>query len=146
MCLPCGDGHSFSHSMITNEPFVRFDGSLDSFSCGLRWVHEHAYRASLLVHGFVLVMLLLVLLMLVLWEPLAVLFLYHTCSFLWAYISWHVSKGDSKASFSNQILLLTNPHDMLSIFELYPSFGFPSIYRLTIWDTRLRHLSLSFHM
>jgi hypothetical protein len=53
---------------------VRFDGLLDSFSCGLRRVREHAYRASLLVHDFVLVMLLLVLLMLVPQESLAVLF------------------------------------------------------------------------
>jgi hypothetical protein len=66
--------HSFSHSMNTHEPFVRFDGLLDSFSCGLGRVHEHAYRASLLVQDFVLVMLLLVLLILVLSEPLAVLF------------------------------------------------------------------------
>jgi hypothetical protein len=29
---------------------------------------------------------------------------------------------------------------------LYPSFGFPSIYRLTFWDPRLGHLSPSFHM
>jgi hypothetical protein len=29
---------------------------------------------------------------------------------------------------------------------LYPSFGFPSIYRLTLWDPRLGHLSPSFHM
>jgi hypothetical protein len=46
----------------------------------------------------------------------------------------------------NQILHLTNPHDKLSIFELYPSFGFSSIYRLTLWDPRLGHLSPSFHM
>jgi hypothetical protein len=44
---------------------VRFDGLLDSFSCGLGRVRELAYRASLLVHDFVLVMLLLILLMLV---------------------------------------------------------------------------------
>jgi hypothetical protein len=42
----------------------------------------------------------------------------------------------------NQILHLTNPHDKLSIFVLYPSLGFPSIYRLTLWDPRLGHLSL----
>jgi hypothetical protein len=65
MCLPCVDGHKFSHSMITHEPFVRFDGLLDSFSCGLGRVRERVYRASLLVHDFVLVMLLLVHLMLV---------------------------------------------------------------------------------
>jgi hypothetical protein len=46
----------------------------------------------------------------------------------------------------NQILHLTNPHDKLSIFELYPSLGFPSIYRLTLWNPRLGHLSPSFHM
>jgi hypothetical protein len=26
---------------------------------------------------------------------------------------------------------------------VYPSLGFPSIYRLTLWDPRLGHLSLS---
>jgi hypothetical protein len=66
MCLPCVDGHSFSHSMISHEPFVRFDGFLDSFSCGLGRVHGHVSRVFLLVHDFLLVMLLLVLLMLVL--------------------------------------------------------------------------------
>jgi hypothetical protein len=35
MYLPCVDGHSSSHGMITHEPFVRFDGFPDSFSCGL---------------------------------------------------------------------------------------------------------------
>jgi hypothetical protein len=44
---------------------MRFDGLLDSFSCGLGRVREHAYRASLLGHNFILVMFLLVLLMLV---------------------------------------------------------------------------------
>jgi hypothetical protein len=145
VCLTCVDGHSFSHSMITHEPFVRFDGLLDSFLCGLGWVRGHISRASWLVHNFVFVMLLLVLLMLVLWEPLAVLFLYHTCSFLRAYISRHVSKWDSKTLFLNQISHLTNPHDKLSIFVLYPNLGFPSIYRLTLWDPRLVHLSLSYH-
>jgi hypothetical protein len=61
----------------------------------------------------------------------------------WVYISRHVSKGDSKTSFLNQISHLTNPHDKLSIFVLYPSFGFPSIYRLTLRDQRLGYLSLS---
>jgi hypothetical protein len=42
---------------------MRFDGLLDSFSCGLEQVREHAYRCSLLVHDFVLVMLLLVLML-----------------------------------------------------------------------------------
>jgi hypothetical protein len=66
VCLTYVGGHSFSHSMNTHEPFVRFDGLPDSFSCGVGQVNEHAYRASLLVHDFILVMLLLVLLMLVL--------------------------------------------------------------------------------
>jgi hypothetical protein len=44
--------------------------------------------------------------------------------------------------FLNQILHLANPQDKLSTFVLYPSLGFPSIYRLTFWDPRLRHLSL----
>jgi hypothetical protein len=64
VCLTCVGGHSFSHSMITHEPLVRFDGLLDSFSCGLGQVHGHVSRASLLVHDFILVILLLVLLML----------------------------------------------------------------------------------
>jgi hypothetical protein len=42
----------------------------------------------------------------------------------------------------NQNLHLANPHDKLSIFVLYPSLGFPNIYRLTLWDSRLGHLSL----
>jgi hypothetical protein len=66
VCLTCVDGHSFSHSMITHEPFVEFDGLLDSFSYGLGRVRGHVSRVSLLVLDFVLVMLLLVLLMLVL--------------------------------------------------------------------------------
>jgi hypothetical protein len=65
MYLPCVDGDSFSHSMITHEPFVRFDGFLDTFSCGLGRVRGHVSRVSLLVHDFILVMPLLVLLMLV---------------------------------------------------------------------------------
>jgi hypothetical protein len=50
VCLTCIGGHSFSNSMNTHEPFVRFDVLLDSFSCGLGRVHLHAYRASFLVH------------------------------------------------------------------------------------------------
>jgi hypothetical protein len=46
----------------------------------------------------------------------------------------------------NQNLHLANSHDKLSIFVLYPSLGFPSVYRLTLWDPRLGHLSPSFHM
>jgi hypothetical protein len=53
---------------------VRFDGFLDSFSCGLGRVRGHVSRVSLLVHDFVLMKLLLVILMLVLGEPLAVVF------------------------------------------------------------------------
>jgi hypothetical protein len=56
MCLPCVDGHSFSRSMITHEHFVRFDGLLDSFSCGLGRVYGHVSRISLLVHDSILVM------------------------------------------------------------------------------------------
>jgi hypothetical protein len=44
---------------------VRFDGFLDSFSCALEQVCGHVSRASLLVHNFIFVMLLLILLMLV---------------------------------------------------------------------------------
>jgi hypothetical protein len=65
-----------------------------------------------------------------------------TCSFRRAYISWRVSKGDSNTLFLNQILHLSNPHDKLSTFVFYPSLGFPCIYRLTLWDSRLGHLSL----
>jgi hypothetical protein len=99
-------------------------------------------RASMLVHEFILLMLLLVLLMLVLWEPLAVVSLYHTRSFLRAYISRHASYKDSMTSFMNQILHLANPHDKLSTFVLYPHLGFLSIHRLTPWDPRLGHLGL----
>jgi hypothetical protein len=66
MCMPCVDGHNFSHSMIIHEPFMRLDGLLDSFSYGLGRVCGHGSRVSLLVHDFVLVMLLLVFLMLIL--------------------------------------------------------------------------------
>jgi hypothetical protein len=66
VCLTCVDGHSFFHSMITHEPFMRFDGLLDSFSYGLGRVRGHVSRVSFFVHDFVLMMLLLVLLMLVL--------------------------------------------------------------------------------
>jgi hypothetical protein len=45
---------------------MTFNVLLDSFSCGLGRVCEPASRASLLVHDFVLVLLLLVLFMLVL--------------------------------------------------------------------------------
>jgi hypothetical protein len=45
--------------------------------------------------------------------------------------------------FINQILHLANPHDKLSTFVLYPSLVFSTIYRLTIWDPRLGHISIS---
>jgi hypothetical protein len=44
--------HSFSHSMNTHEPNMRFyliGGLLDSFSCGLGRVHGHASGASFVV-------------------------------------------------------------------------------------------------
>jgi hypothetical protein len=74
VCLTCVGDHRFSHSMNTHESFMIFDRLLDSFSCGVGRARKHAYRASLLVNDFVLVMPLLVLLMLVPREPLAVLF------------------------------------------------------------------------
>jgi hypothetical protein len=55
----------------------------------------------------------------------------------------YASNGDSNTSFLNQILHLANHHDKLSTFVLYPSLGFSSIYRLTLWNSRLGHLSLS---
>jgi hypothetical protein len=55
VCLTCVGGHSFSHSMNTHELFVKFDGFLDSISYGLGRVRGHAYRASLLVHIFLIV-------------------------------------------------------------------------------------------
>jgi hypothetical protein len=130
--------------MNTCEPNMRFcpiDGFLDSLSCGLGWVHGHASRASFvgprLCHcdasiGFSHVV------------PCRDSRHFSndcTRSFL-ELIFRHVSKGDSNTSFLNQILHLANPHDMLSIFVLYPNLGFPSIYRLTLWDPRLGHLSL----
>jgi hypothetical protein len=144
MCLPCVDGHIFSHSMITHKPFMRFDGFLNSLSCGLGRVRGYISRASLLVHDFVLVMLLLVLLMSLRASRRFVLII--TRSFLRAYISCHAFYGDSMASFMNQILHLANPHDKLSTFVLYPRLGFPSIHRLTLWYLRLGHFSLSCHM
>jgi hypothetical protein len=45
---------------------MRFDGLLNSFSCGLGRVRGNVSRVSLLVHDFILMMLVLILLMLVL--------------------------------------------------------------------------------
>jgi hypothetical protein len=42
----------------------------------------------------------------------------------------------------NQILHLANPHDKLSALCVSKSWV-PSIYRLTLWDPKLEHLSLS---
>jgi hypothetical protein len=126
--------HSFSHSMNTCKPNMRFlliDGFLDSFSCGLGRVRGHVSRASFVGTQ--------------LCYCDAFIGSYHdvrlrvshcfpidrTCSFL-ELIFRHVSKGDSNTSFLNQILHLPNPHDKLSTFVLYPSVGFPSIYRLTL--------------
>jgi hypothetical protein len=123
--------------------FCLIGGLLDSFSCGLGRVHGHASGASFVGPRLC---------------PCDasigssyVVRLRDSChfsndctrSFPRVNISRHVSKGDSKTSFSNQILHLSNPHDKLSIFVMYPSHGFPSIYRLTPWNPRLRHLSLS---
>jgi hypothetical protein len=60
-------GHSFSHSMNTHEPNMRFhvfDRFLDSFLAGSDEFMGMLLELLLLVHDFVLVMLLLVLLML----------------------------------------------------------------------------------
>jgi hypothetical protein len=137
--------HIFSHSKNTREPNMRFrltDGFLDSFSYGLGQVHRHAYRASSigprLCPCYVSIGS----------SHVVPLIDYrrfskdHTCSFPRVNISRHVSKGDSKTSFSNQNLDLANHHDKLSTFVTYPSHGFPSIYRLTLCDLRLGHLSL----
>jgi hypothetical protein len=53
VCLTCVGGHSSSHNMNTHDTFVRFDGLLDSFSCGLGRVRGHGSRVSLLVHDFI---------------------------------------------------------------------------------------------
>jgi hypothetical protein len=96
----------------------------------------------LLVYDFVLMILSLVLLML---SPLEIPIIFLMIAFFFPRVNIlrHVSKGDSRTSFSNQNLHLANPHDKLNTFVLYLSLGFPSIYRLTLWDPRLRHLSLS---
>jgi hypothetical protein len=42
-------GHSFSHSINTHEPNMRFhliDGFIDTFSCGLGQVYGHASITS----------------------------------------------------------------------------------------------------
>jgi hypothetical protein len=111
-------GLSFSHSMNTPEPkirFHRFDGFLDSLCCGLGWVRGHASRASFvgpricscdafIGHSHVV--------------PFRDSYHFSndcTRSFL-ELIFWHVSKGDSNTSFLNQILHLTNSHDKLTTF------------------------------
>jgi hypothetical protein len=141
VCLTCVGGHSFSYSMDTHEPFVRFDGLFNSFSCGLGWVCGHVSRAFLLVHNLVFVMLLLVLLILFPWDLVA---FSNDCTHSFPRINISACfYGGLKYSFSNQILHLANPRDKLSTFVLHPCPGFQSIYRLTLWDLRLRHLPLS---
>jgi hypothetical protein len=140
--------HSFSHSMNTREPNMRFhlfDGFLDSLSCGLGRVHGHTSRASFVgqqlcsCDAFIS-------------SSYFVPFkdshhFSNDCLVLFVELIFqHASKGDSNTSFLKQILHLANPHDKLSTFVLYPSLGFPSIYRLSLWDTRLEHLSLPCHM
>jgi hypothetical protein len=76
-------GHSFSHSMNTHEPNMRFqliDGSLDSFFLWVRMSSWTTYRVLLLVHDIIIVMLLLVLLMLLSLEIL-IIFLMIASSF-----------------------------------------------------------------
>jgi hypothetical protein len=138
--------HSFSHSMNTHEPNMRFcliNGFLDSFSYRLGRVYEHASRASFVgprlcpcdasIGSSHVVPL----------RDSRHFSNDRTRSFPRVNILRHVSKGDSKTSSSNQILHLVNTHNKLSTFRMYPSHGFPSIYRLTLWDPRLGHLSLS---
>jgi hypothetical protein len=146
MCLPCVDGHSFSHSMITHEPFVRFDGLFDSFSCGLGWVLGHILE-------------------LLCWSMILFLWCFfwfflcwsleslspfcsndYTRSFFRAYISRRASYGDSMASFMNQILHLANPHDKLSalcVFKSWvPKYSLTNPLGSKTWTS----LSLSCHM
>jgi hypothetical protein len=125
-----------------NMRFRLIDGFLDSFSYGLGWVHGHASTTSFVgpwlcpcdasigsSHGV----------------PFRDSHHFsNDCLILFLELTfWHIYKGDSNTLFSNQILHLANPHDVLSTFVLYPSLGFPSIYWLTLWDPRLGHLSLS---
>jgi hypothetical protein len=138
-------GHSFSHSLNTCEPNMRFcliDGFLDSFSCRLGWVHGHASRASFLHPQLYSSDAFIGSSHVVPLRASHHFFNNHTHSFPRVNISRQASKVESETSFSNQILHLANPHDKLCIFVLYPCLGFPSIYRLTLWDPRLRQLSL----
>jgi hypothetical protein len=96
----------------------------------------------LLVHDFVPMMLLLVLLMLFPWEILIIFLMIALVLFLELIFHSIFLRGDSNTSFLNQILHLADPHDKLSTLVLYPSLRFLSIYRLTLWDPRLRYLSL----
>jgi hypothetical protein len=141
-------GHNFSHCMNTHESNMIFHLLMDSltpFSSGLGRAHGHAFRASFVGPRYC---------------PCNDSFssshvvpfrdfrrFSNDCLVLFLkLIFWHVSKRDSNTSFFNEILHLANPHDKLSTFMLYPSLGFSSIYRLTLWDSRLGHLSLSCHM
>jgi hypothetical protein len=51
-------------------------------------------------------------------------------------------RGTQWLLFMNQILHLANSHDKLSALCVFKSWV-RSIYRLTLWDLRLGHLSLS---
>jgi hypothetical protein len=96
--------HSFSHSMNTREPNMRFrliDGFLDSFSCGLGQVHGYASRASFVgprlypcndsIGSSHVVPL----------RDSHHFSNYRTHSFSRVNISQHAYKGDSKTSFLN---------------------------------------------
>jgi hypothetical protein len=96
--------HNFSHSMNTHEPNMRFrllNGFFDSLSCGLGRVHEHASRASFVGPRLCPCDVSI--------GSSHVVPLIDSChfsndrthSFLRVNILRHVSKGDSKTSFSN---------------------------------------------
>jgi hypothetical protein len=122
--------------------FCLIDGFLDSLSCGLGRVHGHASRASFVGPWLCLCDASIASSHVVPFRDSC--FFCNDCLILFLELFfWHVSKGDSNNTFLNQILPLANPHDKLSTFVLYPSLGFPSIYWITLWDPRLRHLSLS---
>jgi hypothetical protein len=131
VCLTWVGGHRFSHSMNTHDPFMRFDGFLDSFSCGLGWVRRHVSRVSFIgprpcfCDAFICSSHIV---------PLRSrrFFLMIALVLFLELVFQHASKGDSNTSFLNQILHLANPQDKLSTFVLCPSLGFPSIYWLTL--------------
>jgi hypothetical protein len=145
VCLSCVGGHSFSRSMISHELFWDLMDSLTPFLVGWDEFMD-MFLESLC--WFMILFLWCFFWFFLCWS-LERLSLFcsndDTCSFLWAYISQLVSYGDSMASFVNQVLHLAHPHEKLSIFVLYPSLGFSSIYRPTLWDPRLGPISLISH-